>query len=182
MSGHEEIIVKPAAKSWNKLREPRQGVMLHYDASSSDAGSLAWLTHPDIKCSYNFIVFDDGSWARIAPIARRAWHAGRCRPFTDSLEYGDANSAFYGLAIANSGGEEVTTAQLSTVIWLTKRLFVRHTWPYDESEYRVTTHSAEAWPRGRKIDPEGPDPANPLLTAGMVSDSMFYDGEGVEAL
>ncbi len=167
------IELRPKAHAWNdRLRETRQGVMLHYDASRSDAGAVAWLSSPDIRASYNLIVFDDGSWATVAPLEARAWHAGKCRPSEGVVAYEDANSAFYGIAILNSGREDVTPRQMITTAWLTRRLFLRHGWSVGEI-WRLTTHSAEAWPRGRKIDPEGPDPLNPILSRADILDLLL---------
>ena len=166
------IVLEPKAHAWNDgLRESRVGVMLHYDASRSDAGAVAWLSSPEIRASYNLIVYDDGSWATVAPLEARAWHAGKCRPSEHVTPYEDANSAFYGIAILNSGREDVTPRQMITTAWLTRRLFQRHGWPIGETE-RLTTHSAEAWPRGRKIDPEGPDPFNPILSRADILDLL----------
>ena len=58
-----------------------------------------------------------------------------------------------------------------TAAWLIRRIFERHGWPLSEA-WRLTTHSAEAWPRGRKIDPEGPDPANPILSRADILDLL----------
>ena len=96
-------------EQYGKLREDRQGIVLHYDGSGSDAGSMAWFRAPECKVSYNLLVLDDGSYVRIAPDSARAWHAGRCRPSDPSrIRYSDANSAFYGIAIASSGKHDVT--------------------------------------------------------------------------
>ena len=166
------IEFRPKAHAWNdRLRETRQGVMLHYDGSSTDAGGISWLASPSIKASYNLVVPDDGSWATVAPLRARAWHAGRCRPSEGVIPYDDANSAFYGIAILNSGREDVTPRQMLTAAWLIRRIFERHGWHVTETE-RLTTHSAEAWPRGRKIDPEGPDPNNPILSRADILDLL----------
>ena len=166
------IELRPKAHAWNdRLRETRRGVMLHYDGSSTDAGGISWLASPSIKASYNLVVPDDASWATVAPLRARAWHAGRCRPSEGVIPYDDANSAFYGIAILNSGREDVTPRQMLTAAWLIRRIFERHGWPLSEA-WRLTTHSAEAWPRGRKIDPEGPDPANPILSRADILDLL----------
>ena len=65
---------KILGSNWNEeLSEPRMGVMLHYDGSVTDAGSIAWLAGPDIKVSYNWIVLDSGNIIPIAPATARAW-------------------------------------------------------------------------------------------------------------
>src|SRR5262245_2136016 len=66
-------------KNFNELKEPRRGVMLHYDDSSSDAGAVAWFTDPECQVSYNYLVLDDGSYVPIVPEGKRAWHAGVCK-------------------------------------------------------------------------------------------------------
>ena len=142
--------------SWGgKVRQAKRiGVMLHYDASTSDDGGIAWLKDARCKVSYNFAVRDNGVVVPIAPEDCRAYHAGVCKPSSDALAYTDANSAFYGIAITAKSGDTVTPEQLASVVALTKRLFEKHGWPLTDT-WRITGHSAEAWPRGRKADPEG---------------------------
>lgn len=146
------------------LREPRVGVMLHYDASASDRGALAWFADPRCKVSYHFLVLDDGSWATIAPWDARAWHAGVCRPSQDELRYQDANSAFLGIAAATDDRRQVTVTQMLTVAWLAWVYgFRQHEWDITET-WRIVGHDTECWPRGRKIDPTGRDSDNPILS------------------
>lgn len=139
--------------NYGKLREPRIGIMLHYDGSASDAGAVGWLLFdPRCKVSYNWLVLDDGTVRDIAPMDARAWHAGVCRPSNLYLQYQDANSAFYGIAIAAKPGDKVTTAQQAMVEQLCYAIMKRKGWT---ESWRITTHHAEAWPRGRKTDPTG---------------------------
>ncbi len=166
-----EIQLAPAATFWtDTIRCPRMGVMLHYDASSSDAGALSWLQHPDVNAGYELVVLDDGSWGRLAPSGARVWHAGKTRSSDpERLPYpnNEANSAFHSIAILNSGREDVTSRQLLTVAWLTHRIFESHGWNPSEG-WRVVGHSSEAWPRGRKADPEGANSRNPILSPDDV--------------
>lgn len=148
---------------WGTLREKRIGVLLHYDASASDAGAVGWFADPACRVSYQLLVLDDGSYVRIAPDEARAYHAGVCKPSSTQLQYADANSAFYGIAIANSGHEDVTPLQMLTAAWLTRRYFEKEGWPVTEA-WRVVGHRSEASPRGRKSDPEGADLKNPILS------------------
>ena len=170
MSGFIEI---PSDNHGN-LRQDRVGVMLHYDASRSDAGAVEWLGHPDCRVSYNWLVLDDGTVAEIAPADRRGWHAGKCRPRSDGPQYKDANSAFYGVSAAHSGspGEPITEKQLTAIAKLVARLFGVHGWTLPVDRQRIVSHSSEAWPRGRKTDPEGGDKSRPILTVGMVVKAM----------
>lgn len=168
-------------RNFNALREPRVGVMLHYDDSASDSGAVAWFTDPDCQVSYNYLVLDDGSYVPIIPEGKRAWHAGVCRSSEPArLRYADANSAFVGIAVATNGKIPATAAQRETVAWLTRREFQRHGWSLAET-WRIVGHDAEAvWPssaetpvhlrgkRGRKIDPTGPKPERPILSTQQV--------------
>ncbi len=147
--------------NWGKLREPRLGVMLHYDASASDPGAVAWLTRdPRCRVSYNWLVLDNGAAVEVAPAGMRAWHAGVCRPSRADLPYRDANSAFYGIAVAAKAGDTVTPAQLARLLELCRQCFARHRWV---EPWRLVGHHEECWPRGRKVDPLGPDPRRPVL-------------------
>ena len=138
--------------NWGRLREPRLGVMLHYDGSASDAGAIAWLTRdPRCAVSYTRLITDDGQSIPVAPDDARAWHAGACRPSSSALPYTDATSAFYGLAFAARSGDTITEAQLRAMVREIRRYFGEHDWPLTDG-WRITDHAAEAWPRGRKVD------------------------------
>jgi len=148
-------------------REDRLGVMLHFDASASDEGAMAWFQDPRCRVSYNYLVLDDGSYVEIAPLDARAWHAGVCRPSRDDLTYRDANSAFYGIAAATNLKRSVTGLQLLTIAYLVRKLFQKNNWnPLDV--WRIVGHSDECWPRGRKVDPVGLDPDRPILSVEAV--------------
>ena len=155
-----------------RLRGPRVGVLLHYDGSGSDRGGVGWFAHPDCRVSYNYLVLDDGSYVEIAPPSARAWHAGRCAPSDpEQLSYVDANSAFYGISAATNDRTDVTPLQLLTIAWLTRQCFEREGWDVTE-DWRIVGHSSEAinrdGTRGRKIDPEGPYPDNPIFSPADV--------------
>jgi len=160
-------------QNWGRLREPRIGVMLHYDGSASDAGAVAWLTRdPRCKVSYNWLVLDDGQLVGVAPADARAWHAGVCRASAELLVYRDANSAFYGIAVAATAGQRATPAQSATVTRLVRSLFRSHGWDLHADSWRLVGHESEAWPRGRKHDPTGPDPAHPVLAVDLVRGAL----------
>lgn len=145
-----------APRNWGALLEPRMGIMLHYDESASDDGAIEWMLF-DERCrvSYNWLILDDGTVRDIAPVDNRAWHAGVCRPSDpERMPYKDANSAFYGIAVAAKHTEKATTLQFLCVLELCVALCKRHGWGPDDL-HRITSHRAEAWPRGRKDDPDG---------------------------
>ncbi len=163
--------------NYNALREPRLGVMLHYDDSASDAGAVEWLLHdPRCHVSYNLLVLDGGKVVEIAPLTHRAWHAGICRPSDVRLTYRDANSAFFGVAIAADGTDVATSAQKQAVATICRTLFKRHGWDETTDVWRIVGHDTEAWPRGRKIDPAGSDPHHPVLSVmeirGLVASGV----------
>ena len=142
-------------QNYGVLREPRIGILLHYDASVNDRAALAWLRDdPRCKVSYNLLIWDDGQVHEIAPPSKRAWHAGVCKPSEPRLAYRDANSAFYGVAIAATDGDVATPKQFAAVVAECARYFLMHDWGRDEL-WRIVGHDTEAWPRGRKHDPKG---------------------------
>lgn len=149
------------AKWGPKLFEPRQGILLHYDASQNDKGAVAWFQDPRCEVSYQFLVTDDGAAHRIAPDTARAYHAGVCK--SSSFAYTDANSAFYGVSLAATDGDTCTPKAFDTVVRLCVGYCLKHGWGAE----RITGHSAEAWPRGRKVDPEGTKPT-PVLSVERV--------------
>lgn len=153
------------------LQVKRLGICLHYDASVTDKGALAWLLDPACTLGYNFLVWDDGQAFEIIPRNRRASHAGVTKSSSPKLPYADnlANSAFYGVAIAAGGksSDKATDAQIRAVAQVAKLLFEHEGWQLDE-HWRFTTHTAEAWPRGRKHDCEGPNLASPVMTIAQV--------------
>ena len=166
----------PNGQYSSRLREERLGVMLHYDGSGSDRGAVDWFGNPRCHVSYNVLVLDNGDYVQIAPDEARAWHAGRCKTSDPTqLPYVDANSAFYGVAVASSGKEAVTPVQLLTVVALCHQYFRKHGWPLGQT-WRIVSHRSEAvnedGSRGRKTDPEGGDLRNPILSTEHVRDLL----------
>lgn len=160
--------------NWNERREPRIGVMLHYDASTSDRGAVEWLTKdPRCNVSYNWLVLDDGRVVSVAPATARAWHAGVCKPSSPKLAYRDANSAFYGIAIAAGAADHATPEQLAAVVKIARTCFEKERWPLTET-WRVVGHASEAWPRGRKVDPEGSRRGDPVLSTEAVRRALTH--------
>ena len=54
-----------------------------------------------------------------------------------------------------------------TTALLCRIYYERHEWDLDET-WRIVGHSSEAWPRGRKTDPEGADLKNPILSVDDI--------------
>lgn len=150
--------------------------MLHYDASSSDVSSVIWFTDPACKVSYNWLVMDTGNVIPIAPDDARAWHAGCCKTDDPRLPYKDANSAFYGIALAATAGDTATREAKRSLAALCLHCFAIEGWDVTEV-WRIVSHRsqavycpghAKAGQRGRKNDPEGPDPARPVLSTNEI--------------
>ena len=117
----------------------------------------------------------NGAQLTVAPANARAWHAGTSRPSNNSLTYKDANSAFYGIAIAATDGDVATSAQKMAVVRLCHALFAHHGWSFKDELWRVTGHDTEAWPRGRKHDPTGSHPERPVLDVAEVRELLRSD-------
>ena len=147
--------------------EPLQGVMLHYDDSSSDDSGVGWFKHKDCVNGYNDYVLDDGSYWELSAYGRAARHAGSCRPSSSLFSYKSANSAFYGIAVAARSGEQATMPQLLTVAWITRIVFAREKWPLADL-WRITGHEDEAWQRGRRADPSGYDKKRPVMSKQAI--------------
>lgn len=128
---------------------PIRLIVLHADASPSEAGTLSWFQNPLSKVSYHVLVGRDGTAYRVVPDDRVAWHAGVSKhPACANPK--SVNTESLGLSFANrhDGHEPLTPAQRATA----KRVIAdwRAAWP---TIVAVTTHAAVA--PGRKTDPEG---------------------------
>lgn len=158
-----------------ELREPRIGVMVHFTRGTY-AVDCAYCRDPNSKVSYNLIIGPAGESDLIVPWDLRAWHAGVCRPSITSRSYEDANSAYFGVALA--GGPEhgpPTSAQEQTLNEVIYDRFQEHGWPVQEW-WRIQGHESEAWPPGRKDDPSGSPPSygpsNPWLSLDGVRKAL----------
>lgn len=147
------------------------GIMCHFDDSSNDASSLEWFSDPTCHVSYNRLYDKDGSVNQITPTMEQcAYHAGVCRPSNNNLKYVYPNSFFYGLAISANEKETVTDAQFASLVKDCATIFIFHKWSISEI-WRITGHAAEAWPRGRKCDPEGL-PGHIVMSTQSVRDAV----------
>ena len=146
--------------------------MVHYSAGTYES-TVDWCRTPASKVSYNTVIGPEGQIAQIVPYDMRAWHAGVCQPSDPQhFPYHDANSAFEGIAL--SGGPDFhppTPEQVETLVAVLKSRFAARGWDRRET-WRITSHRAEAWPRGRKEDPEGPDLAHPWLDLTVIRERV----------
>lgn len=141
---------KPIAfrRSPNFSRRPAGAVVdcvvLHADAGTSEAGTIAWLCQPTAKVSYHYLVHRDGAITQLVPGDMRAWHAG----VSEYRGRRHVNDFSLGVAFGNrQDGEPFTPAQLAAGVVLVADLC----WDYRIPLTRITTHAAIA--PGRKTDP-----------------------------
>ena len=149
--------------------------MVHF-SDGDYASTVAWCRDPASKVAYHVVIGADGHAEQIIPWELRAWHAGACRPSQTSRHYEDANSAFYGIALA--GGPAFgppTSAQEQTLNEVLYDRFTAHQWPLVEW-WRIQGHDTECWPRTRKHDPTGDShgygPTNPWLSLDGVREAL----------
>lgn len=128
----------------NARTSPIRLIVLHADASASEAGTLAWFQDPASKVSYHVLIGRHGGIYRIVPESRRAWHAGK----SSWPGIADVNGASLGLSFANrhDGTEALTPLQVASAQSVIGEW--RAKYPTIEA---VTTHAAVA--PGRKTDP-----------------------------
>lgn len=148
--------------------EKRVGIMLHYDGSRTDTGAENWFDSPAFKLSYNRGYTDGGRRIRLTPsITNRAYHAGACR--TDDRVKG-ANGAFYGLCITAGTGQQAAVPQFESICRDAADIARYHQnrgdkgWELPNIDYWLTGHEIWAAPKGRKVDPTGPDRSKPVLS------------------
>lgn len=165
----KEHIERPAGHGYREdHRERRVGVMLHYDGSTTDTGSVDWFRDARAKyAGYHYLVLDDGRYVTMGPYEARMYHAGKCKPHSGGPTYRDANSAFIGISVAATKAQAATAVQQLAVAALCRKVFQREGWSKDDL-WRITTHEAEAWARGRKHDPTGPTPKRPVMDPEMI--------------
>lgn len=174
----------------------RRGIMLHYDDSSSDGGALSWFRDPDFKLSYNRAYLDDGRRVRITQsIHDKADHAGPClvEPGVPThtipgtrFRYGGANEAYFGLAATADGNDAITELQFDAMAADCAVIYRAAGWSVDALEVRIVGHDEKAifnprsnptrkalWGKlGRKSDPTGFDPANPVIDLGRLREGI----------
>lgn len=150
----------------------RQGIMYHFDDSSSDESGEEWFHDPTCHVSYNRLYLDNGDVVQITPtMEHAAWHAGVCRT-------ANANRFYYGLAIAANERTPVTPKQFESIAHDSAALFLLNHWAIADITRRTTGHEDEAtWDKtnapktparwgklGRKVDPTGLHADRPILS------------------
>jgi N-acetylmuramoyl-L-alanine amidase len=67
----------PSPNTNGKRSKPTTLIVMHYTASASLAGSVAWLCGPQAKASAHFVVDRDGRTAQLLDTDAVGWHAGQ---------------------------------------------------------------------------------------------------------
>ena len=142
------MIAKPSPN-----KSPRRGfkpslVIIHGDAGSTDAGTLAWCADAKSKVSYHYLVGRDGVVYSMVSDAEKAWHAGESKFHNEEVD-GSVNPISIGVCFANNGrGDEFySSKQYEEGGRLVADICKRHSIPL----HRVRGHF-EVSP-GRKTDP-----------------------------
>jgi hypothetical protein len=178
-----DIQIKLASRNYAGVVDysDRVGVMWHFDASRTDQGALNWFDDPAFLLSYNRAYTDNGRRIGLTPrIEQRAYHAGTSRE--DARVHG-GNTAFYGLCVTAGDGQVATDLQFAAICVDTAVIAKYHQlrgddgWETSNIGYWLTGHEnwaiygpkdtarKDLWGKlGRKHDPTGSDPANPVLS------------------
>lgn len=142
-------LIKKAAPHFNArpLGVAVSAIVLHADASKSEAGTIAWFSDPTSKVSYHYLLGRDGRVYSFVADADRAWHAG----VSVFNGISDCNDYSIGVSFSNDQkGELFPPVQIDAGVALCAMLCGRH----GIAVNRITTHAAVA--PGRKVDP-GPN-------------------------
>jgi N-acetylmuramoyl-L-alanine amidase len=139
------IIQKPTPHhSVRPVGAPINCIIVHADASKSEASTIAWLADPASKVSYHYLIGRDGRVYQFVPDERKAWHAG-VSVFNGQP---DCNRYSIGVSFANDQvGERFPVVQVDAGVALCAMLCGRHGIELD----RITTHAIVA--PDRKKDP-----------------------------
>lgn len=135
-------------------------ILLHYTGMQSGEAAIERLCDPEARVSAHYVVEEDGRIFRLAPEARRCWHAGKSWWKGET----DVNAVSIGVEIVNPGHEfgyrPFPDAQIEAVIALVGD--IRSRW--DVPDARIIGHSDVA--PTRKTDPGELFPWKTLAEAG----------------
>lgn len=138
-------------------------IVLHADAASAAASSIAWIMNPTSQVSYHAILERNGDVTQLVPDERRAWHAGK------SSWAGLANCNDYAIGVSfsnrNDGLEPFDPRAIRVGVDLVAGYCRRWSIGLDG----ITTHEAVGRPMGRKTDPGPLFPLAAFITAVRAS-------------
>ncbi len=142
------MIARPSPHHSRRTRLIRC-IVLHADASPSEAGTLTWLADARSGVSYHVLVGRQGAVYRCVPDDRAAWHAGQSEWRGETL----VNQISLGLAFAHANdGVEPYSAEARDAARVVCAAWCRQ---YGLGVDAITTHALVARPVGRKNDPRG---------------------------
>jgi N-acetyl-anhydromuramyl-L-alanine amidase AmpD len=132
---------------------PCVAVCLHWTGGSY-LSAVDWCQRAASKVSYHEIIGPQGELALLVPPDRAAWSVGRSIAPPPWQGATSGNSMTYNIALSGAPPVKPTGDQLRV---LTERIvvaFAHFGWSLKDG-FRITGHHQWAWPRGRKVDPQG---------------------------
>ena len=143
------IVETRPSPNWNARPKGEVSVVvIHADADSDIATSLAWICDPKSKVSYHAIIGRTGHVYSVVPVVKRAWHAG----VSEYRGRTNVNDFSVGLCFGNrnDGNEPYADAQYEAGAQYCAALMAEYP---TITLADFTTHAAIARPVGRKTDP-----------------------------
>jgi N-acetylmuramoyl-L-alanine amidase len=92
-------IQAPSGNHGGRFGETPRIVVMHYTASTSTAGSVAWLRTPASKASAHVVIAQDGTVTQLVPFDLVAWHAGK----SELRDLRGLNLYSWGIELTNPG-------------------------------------------------------------------------------
>jgi len=132
-------------------------IVLHSTAQPLFIDTIKRFQDPETKVSAHFVVDRDGTVVQMAPLTKRAWHAGVSS--FDGVEGVNDYSIGIEMTNMNDGKDPYPDAQYKAVAEIIRRCRKRYVIP----DSRIVSHAEIALPPGRKTDPKGFDFARLLL-------------------
>ena len=140
-------------------RSPNQGsrrgstvdtIVLHATGGTGFESAVKWLCEPASRVSAHYVIGKQGELAKLVPLARAAYHAGRSR-MPDGSTGVNRRSIGIELVNRNDGTDSYPPAQVSRLKALLTELV--RAFPIRW----LVSHARIALPAGRKTDPRGLD-------------------------
>ena len=126
-------------------------IVVHATLEPTTEGTIGIFLTPEKRVSAHFVVGRDGRVVQMAPVEKRAWHAGTS--VLDGL--GKVNDFSVGIEMVtlNDGKDSYPPEQVEAVAGIIRLIRSQ----YDVPDARIVSHAQVALPAGRKSDPAGFD-------------------------
>ena len=92
-------VIETPSGNHGGTRHETKYIVIHYTASDSAAGSVAWLRSPASRASAHFVISQKGELYQLVPTDLVAWHAGASRYQDDR----SLNLCSVGIELVNPG-------------------------------------------------------------------------------